>query len=62
MTTKKFKEEFRKKIKSIDNLIIEAMFSDYFLYKNGKRIGVISDTGNLKKQPLWKLKIPILQS
>ncbi|MCS4225839.1 hypothetical protein M2408_001934 [Sphingobacterium sp. BIGb0165] len=38
------------------------MFSDYFLYKNGKRIGVIFDTENLKKQPLWKLKTPILQS
>ncbi len=49
MTTKKFKEEFRKKIKSIDNLIIEAMFSDYFLYKNGKRISVIFDYYRAKR-------------
>jgi len=56
MTTKKFKEEFRKKTKSIANIMIEAMFSDYVLYKNGKRIGVLFDnklllvsTENLKK-------------
>ena len=56
MTTKTFKEEFRKKTKSIANIMIEAMFSDYVLYKNGKRIGVLFDnklllvsTENLKK-------------
>ncbi|WP_121122088.1 hypothetical protein [Sphingobacterium puteale] len=56
MTTKTFKEDFRKKTKSIANIMIEAMFSDYILYKNGKRIGVLFDnklllvsTENLKK-------------
>lgn len=42
--------------------MIEAMFSDYVLYKNGKKIGVLFDTENLKKQPLWKIRISILQS
>jgi hypothetical protein len=56
MTTKAFKEEFRKRTKSIANIMIEAMFSDYVLYKNGKRIGVLFDnhlllitTENLQK-------------
>ncbi len=56
MTTKTFKEEFRKRTKSVDNIMIEAMVSDYVLYKSGKRIGALSDnklllvsTENLKK-------------
>lgn len=56
MTTKTFKEDFRKRTKGIDNIMIEAMFGDYVLYKNGKRIGVLFDnklllvsTENLKK-------------
>ncbi len=56
MTTKTFKEDFQKKTKGIANIMIEAMFSDYVLYKNGKRIGVLFDnrlllvsTENLKK-------------
>ncbi|QIH33866.1 hypothetical protein [Sphingobacterium sp. DR205] len=56
MTTKKYAEEFYKKTKSIRNIMVEKMFSDYVLYRNGKRIGVLFDnklllisTENLKK-------------
>lgn len=43
MTTKKFADEIRKKTKGIHNIMIEKMFADYVLYKNGKRIGVLFD-------------------
>ncbi|WP_286857453.1 MULTISPECIES: hypothetical protein [Sphingobacterium] len=56
MTTKKYADEFYKKTKSIRNIMVEKMFSDYVLYRNGKRIGVLFDnklllisTENLKK-------------
>ncbi len=41
MTTKKYADEIIKKTKSISNIMIEKMFSDFVLYKNGKRIGVL---------------------
>ena len=56
MTTKKYADDFYKKTKSIRNIMVEKMFSDYVLYRNGKRIGVLFDnklllvsTENLKK-------------
>ncbi|PDS21945.1 hypothetical protein [Flavobacterium branchiophilum] len=41
MTSKKFIEEFRKKIKSVYNLGFQHTFEDYVLYKNNKKIGTI---------------------
>jgi TfoX/Sxy family transcriptional regulator of competence genes len=41
MTTKKYMNDFYKKTKGIENIMVEKMFSDYVLYKNGKRIGVL---------------------
>lgn len=56
MTTKKYADDFYKKTKNIRNIMVEKMFSDYVLYRNGKRIGVLFDnnlllvsTENLKK-------------
>ena len=56
MTTKKYADDFYKKTKSIGNIMIEKMFSDYVLYRNGKKIGVLFEnkvllvsTENLKK-------------
>lgn len=56
MTTKKYAEDFYRKTKPLYNIMVEKMFSDYVLYKNGKRIGVLFEnkvllvsTENLKK-------------
>lgn len=56
MTTKKYADDFYKKTKGINNIMIEKMFNDYVLYRNEKRIGVLFDnkvllvsTENLKK-------------
>lgn len=56
MTTKKYADDFYKKTKSISNIMVEKMFTDYLLYRNGKRIGVLFEnklllvsTENLKK-------------
>lgn len=43
MTTKKYKDSFQKLTKNLTNIMIEEMFSDFVLYKNGKRIGALFD-------------------
>jgi hypothetical protein len=55
MTSKKFIEEIRKKIKSVNNLGFQHTFEDYVLYKDNKKIGAIFNeklllitTNNLK--------------
>lgn len=43
MTTKKYADFIYKQTKGVYNIMIEQMFSDYVLYKDGKRIGVLYD-------------------
>lgn len=57
MTTKKFADYINKQTKNIDNIMLEPIFDNYIVHRNGKRIGVINDnklyllsTDNLKKQ------------
>lgn len=41
MTTKKFADYIYKQTKEIHNISLEAIFGDYIVYKDAKRIGVI---------------------
>ena len=41
MTTKKYADFIHKQTKGVYNIMVEQMFSDYVLYKDGKRIGVL---------------------
>lgn len=43
MTTKKFADYIYKQTKDVYNIMIEPMFNDYIVHRNGKRIGVIAD-------------------
>lgn len=43
MTTKKYADFIYKQTKGVCNIMVEQMFSDYVLYKDGKRIGALYD-------------------
>jgi len=56
MTTKKFASQIEKQCKTITNVSLEPIFSEYIVERNGKRIGILFDnklyllsTENLKK-------------